>query len=195
MWVPEFKNILARAWHFSSSSDGASSDAARPFLTPEEFQAELAILGLSGKEFQLTDYAEALEEYLGLSIAISVIPDAHYPEIVRMLAQRGRMAQLRYREDPPGAAIFVLSSLPPIVRTLSLYHELGHLAAGDPLGTRRDGSAVGQPQPAGMRLARRPPLPNEEGREKEADMRAVYSLLAGSLGPEHYYAEKMYDVV
>ena len=143
MILSEFKNILARARRFLLSSDSARSDAARRFLTPEEFQTELAILGLSGKEFQPTDYAEALEEYLGLSIAINVIPDAHYPEITRMLAQRGRMAQLRYREDPPGAAIFVLSSLPPIVRTLSLYHELGHLAAGDPLGTRRDGSAGG----------------------------------------------------
>jgi hypothetical protein len=46
-----------------------------------------------------------------------------------------------------------------------------------------------------MRLARRPPLPDEEDREKEADMRAVYSLLAGSLGSRHYYAERMYDVV
>lgn len=193
MILPELKNVLTRARRFLSSSDGAISDAARRFLTPEEFQVELAILGLSGKEFHPTDYAVALEDYLGLRIAISVIPDAHYPEIARMLAQRGSMAQLRYREDPPGAAIFVLSSLPPIVRTLSLYHELGHLAAGDPLGARRYGPAVGQP--VGMRLARRPPLLDEEDREKEADMRAVYSLLAGSLGPRHYYAEKMYDVV
>jgi hypothetical protein len=53
--------------------------------------------------------------------------------------------------------------------------------------------AAQQAAATGERLARRPPLENEEAREEEADRRAIHALLAGTLGPENPYARRIYD--
>ena len=66
-----------------------------------------------------------------ISIAIHVIPDDWYPELSRRLAISGRLGELHYSEQLTLAAIFVPGSLPPLVSTLTILHELGHLAAGD----------------------------------------------------------------
>ena len=165
----------------------------RGLLSPEEFQAELVLLGLSGREFGPREYAEALGEKLGIQITICVLPDQHYPELTREMAQAGKVAELSYSEDPPGVVILAPSSLPPMVRTLSVYHELGHVAAGHPLEVWEGGARTDQLRHVPQRLARRPPVEDRGLCEQEADLRAAYSLLAGSLGPRNYYAEKMYD--
>jgi hypothetical protein len=90
---------------------------ARSLLTAAEFQEELAILGLSGRRFVPQDYADALGDYLNISINIHVIPDAWYPELSRRLAISGRLGELRYSEQLTLAAIFVPGSLPPLVLT------------------------------------------------------------------------------
>ena len=162
-------------------------------LSPEEFQAELAILGLSGREFGPREYAEILGEKLEMDITICVLADEHYPELTRKMARAGKVAELSYSEDLLGAVILVPSSLPPIVRTLSVYHELGHVAAGHPVEVWEGDAKTGRLEHVGRRLARRPPVEDRRLCEQEADLRAVYSLLAGSLGPRNYYAEKMYD--
>jgi hypothetical protein len=180
----------------------------RFLLTPEQFQEELAILGFSGKKFGPEEYSEALGDYLGLSIAIHVIPDAHYPEISRRLASSGRLAELRYSEELGIAAIIVPGSLPPLVLALTVLHELGHLAAGDhliePAETRRQehqSRPVGDTAHAtarvsrGKRLAQAPPLAEEGPREQEANLRASYALVAGCLGSESPYAHEMYNVL
>jgi hypothetical protein len=177
-------------------------------LTPEQFQEELAILSLSGRKFRPEEYAEALGDYLGISIAIHVIPDASYPELSRRLASSGRLAELRYSEDLSVAAIIVPGSLPPLVLALTVLHELGHLAAGDHLmesdeRRRSENSAgrVGETAFAtahvsrGKRLARAIPLAEENVREQEANLRASYTLVAGCLGDESPYAHEMYNVL
>src|SRR5687768_12424521 len=106
-------------------------NGSRFLLTAAEFQEELAILGLSGRRFEPEDYSDALAEYLEISITVQVIPDSWYPELSRLLALSGRLGELRYSEQLNMAAIFVPGSLPPLVLTLTILHELGHLAAGD----------------------------------------------------------------
>lgn len=105
------------------------------------------------------------------------------------------MAQLSYSEDPPTAVILAPSGLPSAVRALSIYHELGHVAAGDPLTVWEDGTKTGRYVWPDRRLAERPPLHNEELREREADLRAAYSVVAGSLGPDSPYAQGVHDAL
>jgi hypothetical protein len=184
------------------------SGTVRSLLTPEQFQEELAILRFSGKEFGPEEYSEALGKYLGISIAIHIIPDAHYPELSRHLATSGRLAELRYSEELSLAAIIVPGSLPPLVLALTILHELGHLAAGDHLIEpvdelqRRDLSEyAGETAFAtsrvsrGKRLALGLPLLEEDLREHEANLRASYTLVAGCLGNESPYAHEMYNVL
>lgn len=183
------------------------SVAARPLLTPEQFQEELAILGFSGKKFGPEEYSEALGDYLGISIAIHVIPDACYPELSRRLASSGRLAELRYSDELGIAAIIVPGSLPPLVLALTVLHELGHLAAGDHLIESAEDRHEHRNKHAGetafatsrvsrgKRLARALPFAEEDPREQEANLRASYALVAGCLGSESPYAHEMYNVL
>ena len=173
----------------------AESDCASTLVSPEEHQRELVVLGLSGRCFGAEDYAVALGEYLGVRISICVLAETRHPHIARMLATSGRMAQLSYSEDYSTAVVLVPSGLPPMVRTLRTYHELGHVAAGDPLEVWKDATRTGLYAPPSRRLARRPPLQDEELREREADLRAVYSVVAGSLGPDSPYAQEVYHAL
>ena len=176
-------------------------------LTAADFQEELAILGLSGRRFVPKDYADALGDYLGISINIHVIPDDWYPELSRRLAISGRLGELRYSEQLTLAAIFVPGSLPPLVSTLTILHELGHLAAGDVLivpseevSGSHDPHAEGatfitSPVRKGKKLARGFPFAEEALREREANMRASYALFAGCLGSDSPYAYAMFSVL
>jgi len=176
-------------------------------LTAADFQEELAILGLSGRRFVPKDYADALGDYLGISINIHVIPDNWYPELSRRLAISGRLGELCYSEQLTLAAIFVPGSLPPLVSTLTILHELGHLAAGDVLilpsedvggshGLHAEEAAfMTSPVRKGKKLARGSPFAEEALREREANMRASYALFAGCLGSDSPYADAMFSVL
>lgn len=180
---------------------------ARPMLTAEQFQEELAVLGLSGKEFGPEEYAEALGTYLGISIAVHIIPDLQYPELSRRLASSGRIGELRYSEELGIAVIMVPGSLPSLVSILTVLHELGHLAAGDLLIKPNRGLHVATPESPRerefptvridrrKRLARGFPFANVHLRESEANLRASYALTAGCLGSLSPYALKMHDVL
>lgn len=175
-------------------------------LTQEQFQSELVVLGLFGVRFSSRCYADALSRYLDLPISVHVVPDSRHPAVARRLALSGRLAELRLceRDGVSEASILVPESLPPLVFALSVLHELGHLASGDhladPLRTSSsdldrgvsNGDVVSG---GGRRLARRPPLPDERLREKEADLRASFALVAGCLGEEHPCAHRMYDIL
>ena len=176
-------NVVRRARQFWTSGGWANENQECPFLTHEQFQEELVKLGLSGEEFGPKEYAEALDRHLGIVITICVFPDNDYPELVRTLARSGTVAELCYSSDRRTAVILAPESLPPVVRTLAIYHELGHLVAGD------------LSEDPARRLARRPPHSIERLREEEADLRAEYALLAGSLGPASPFSEKMYNVL
>ncbi|MDQ3863286.1 MAG: hypothetical protein M3317_07280 [Actinomycetota bacterium] len=170
-------------------------------LTAAEFQEELAILGLSGRRFEPEDYSDALGEYLNISIVVHVIPDSWYPELSRRLAISGLLGELRYSEQLSMAAIFVPGSLPPLVLTLTILHELGHLAAGDLLIEPDDQHAEEAKfttlplKKRGKKLARGYPFAAESLREREANLRASYALFAGCLGDDSPYAHDMYDVL
>ncbi len=175
-------------------------------LTAAEFQEELAILGLSGRTFEPEDYSDALGDYLNISITVHVIPDSWHPELSRLLALSGRLGELRYSEQLNMAAIFVPGSLPPLVLTLTILHELGHLAAGDLLIEPDEQSEeVDQhaeqatfetlPLKKGKKLARGYPFADESLREREANLRASYALFAGCLGDDSPYAHDMHDVL
>ena len=176
---------------------------AEDLLSPEAFQAELAILGLSGHTFGPEEYAASLGEYLFLEIDICVIPDADYPGLKRKWALLGPLAELRYFKGTRQVAVLVPGSLPPLALALTILHELGHLAAGDHLidwSTEDDARQTGVDSlfasiHPGRRLAQRLPLRNEHHREREADLRASYALIAGCLGADSPYAVRMFDVL
>jgi hypothetical protein len=200
---------MGNFWHHFRDAIGARPQAngSRPLLTAADFQEELAILGLSGRRFVPEDYADALGDYLGISINIHVIPDDLYPDLSRRLAISGRLGELRYSEQLTLAAIFVPGSLPPLVSTLTILHELGHLAAGDVLivSSEEVGGAQGQhaegerfvtsPVSKGKKLACGSPFAEEALREREANMRASYALFAGCLGSDSPYADAMFSVL
>lgn len=208
-FVTKLRGEMGTRWHHFRDTIGARSQGhgSRPLLTAADFQEELAILGLSGRRFVPKDYADALGDYLSISINIHVIPDDWYPELSRRLAISGRLGELRYSEQLTLAAIFVPGSLPPLVSTLTILHELGHLAAGDVLivpSEEVDGShgqhAEGEtfmtsPIRKGKKLARGSPFAEETLREREANMRASYALFAGCLGSDSPYADAMFSVL
>ena len=197
-----FLNRLTGIWGPLRNLSAARSrvNGSRSLLTAAEFQEELAILGLSGRRFEPEDYSDALGGYLNISIAVHVIPDSWYPELSRQLAISGLLGELRYSEQMNMAAIFVPGSLPPLVLTLTILHELGHLAAGDLLIEPDDQhdeetEFTTLPLKKGKKLARGNPFAEESLREREANLRASYALFAGCLGDENPYAHDMYDVL
>ena len=208
-FVTALQGEIGTFWHHFrvAISTRSQPNGSRPLLTAADFQEELAILGLSRRRFVPKDYADALGDYLGISINIHVIPDDWYPELSRRLAISGRLGELRYSEQLTLAAIFVPGSLPPLVSTLTILHELGHLAAGDVLivpseevdgshGSHAEGATfMTSPVRKGKKLARGSPFAEEALREREANMRASYALFAGCLGSDSPYADAMFSVL
>jgi hypothetical protein len=201
-------NRLAGFWRLLRNLSAARSrvNATRSLLTAAQFQEELSILGLSGLKFEPEDYSDALADFLDISIAVHVIPDSWYPELTRLLALSGRLGELRYSERMNMAAIFIPGSLPPLVLTLTILHELGHLAAGDLLidfdeqpdeddQHAEEVKFTTLPLKKGKKLARGDPFAEESLREREANLRASYALFAGCLGDESPHAYDMYDVL
>jgi len=197
MWRP-FRNL--------GTAPRPRAEGTRSLLTAAEFQEELAILGLSGRRFEPEDYSDALADYLDISITVHVIPDSWYPELSRLLALSGRLGELRYSEPMNLAVILVPGSLPPLVLTLTILHELGHLAAGDLLIEPDDqpdeddldpygATFETLPLKKGKKLARGYPFARESLREREANLRASYALFAGCLGDDSPHAYDMYDVL
>lgn len=207
--IGTFCGEIGTFWRHFRDIGGARSQTlgSRSLLTAAEFQEELAILGLSGRRFDPKDYVDALGDYLDISINIHVIPDDWYPELSRRLAVSGRLGKLRYSEQLTLAAIFVPGSLPPLVLTLTILHELGHLAAGDLLIEPSQEAGGPRHQRAeetkfatsstrkGEKLARGFPFAEEAFREREANLRASYALFAGCLGDDSPYAYAMYSVL
>ncbi len=101
------------------------------------------------------------------------------------------MAELIYLSDPPGVTILLPSSLPPLLFNLTAYHELAHLAAGH---YSPDPAEAPNWQSTRYLSSRAPPADTRQ-REQEANLRARYALLAGSLGPRNPYHQDMYDVL
>lgn len=208
--MPELASECLRLIRRGPNGNSGVREEAPPsrcFITPEEFQEELIILGLSGKTFVPQDYVSALSCFLGISISVHVIPDVDHPELARQLALSGRLGEVRYSDDLRLAAILVPESLPHLVFDLTVFHELGHLAAGDLLVPQRpdEGAApVWEADAARLptvrvrrerRIARGMPFAAEAAREHEANLRASYAFTAGCLGEESPYVHGMYQVL
>jgi hypothetical protein len=187
--MPGLKRALRRLSGSRSETDGV--DINPSWLSPEEFQNELVALGLSGKFFTPATYAAALEAHTDLKIRFGCLRDEQWPQFSRGLARSGTMAELIYCSDPPAVTILLPGSLPPLLFNLTAYHELGHIAAGHhSLGP----TEAPRCKPK-QHLSRRIPIMDQEQEEHEADLRARYALLAGSLGPRNPYYQDMYDVL
>jgi len=192
-----------RRWLKGSGLGERVSPATRGFLTQEQFQEELVVLGLSDRPFGPKEYADALGDHLGVTISIDVVPDAEHPLLSRELARRGITGETRYRADLARAQIIVPGSLPPLALIFTLLHELGHLAAGDlfidphhtGLTPVRSSGMPTLETPDARRLAYGSPFARAIDREHEANLRAGYAFVAGCLGIENPYAQRMYDIL
>lgn len=187
--------LLGRGRRGEKAGYGTVDGGSRPYLTPAAFHEELAVLGLSCRPYGSEDYAQALATHLGLEILIDVFKDEVDPLLARELARSGKLAETSYAFDPPSAVVLIPGSLPPLSRTLALYHELGHLAAGDPTEVVEGGRKTGPWRTPPRRLAAAAPFAAEEHREREADLRAEYAALAATLGPSNPYARDPYDLL
>ena len=188
--MPSLKGSLRRLTS-GSRSDADGLDTIPAALSPEEFQNELVALGLSGQYFTPATYAAALEAHTGLKIRFRCLCDEQWPQFSRGLARSGTMAELIYCGDPPEVTILLPSSLPTLLFNLTAYHELGHVAAGHySLGPIE----IPRCKPARSLSGRVPPTEHNR-KEHEADLRARYALVAGSLGPRNPYYLDTYDVL
>ncbi len=192
-----------RRWLRRSGDAEREQPAARGFLTQEQFQEELVVLGLSDQTFGPREYADALGKRLNLTVSVDVVPDAAHPLLSRELARKGVTGEILYRADLARVHVMVPGSLPPLALIFTLLHELGHLAAGDLFVDPHD---VGVPpeQPQGLptlrvsgenRLAQGLPFAQAKHREHEANLRAGYAFVAGCLGSENPYTQRMYDIL
>lgn len=169
--LPKLGAVLRRG---QDVQDGAHRTA------PEEFELELVELGLSGKRFEPSMYAEALGMRLGTRILFRLVDPAEDPASLRRFALEGQLASARYLRERNVVLVSLPSNLPPFLLSLVTLHELAHVAAGDVI--------------EGRRLSRRAPLDEAEAREEEADARARHLYLAGSLGAINPYAVALHRI-
>ena len=159
-------------------------------LSFEQFVYELALLRLKGTHFSAEDYARALAKFLGTPIRlqtltdhVSLDPDSLEARAVRRdLAISGHMGQTKMMHDDAGNVSYLILYLDDLhwwLREHTLFHELGHVAAGH---YRAVPSVPTKVQTRVPRVAERAPVADHCLQEDEADLRANYSLLAGSLG-------------
>ncbi len=157
--------------------------------TFEQFVHELALLGLEGAYLTAESYAAALAKYLRTPIRIETITNhvslnpasLEARSLRRELAVTGHMGatKLLTREGELSYLILYLDDLDWWLREHTLFHELGHIAAGH---FREMPSVPARTRRLVSRLADRPPVKDPDLREDEADLRANYALLASSLG-------------
>jgi hypothetical protein len=152
-------------------------------LTFADFLEELDRLGLKGETFGPHDYADALAGRLRIRMEIELVDVDENPEAALAFKREGKTACVWYDKATDLARVLVLSNLPPLEMTAAIYHELGHLAAGDPLVLYRNGKATKQAEALPRRLARRSPSMRRKVVEREAQLRENYALTAGALGP------------
>lgn len=159
-------------------------------LTFEQFVYELALLGLKDVHFSAEDYARALARFMRTPVRLQTLtgyvnlgPDSLEARAVRRdLAASGHMGLTKMTYDDEGNVsydILYLDDLDWWLREHTLFHELGHVAAGQ---HRAVPSVPSKVRPRVPRLTERAPARDDRAREDEADLRANYSLLAGSLG-------------
>jgi hypothetical protein len=178
---------------FESGSDeerrAALEALASERLPFEEYVLELTLLGLRGRKHSPDEYAAALGTRVRKRVGISVLSNAEFflgaDDAVDVDGSFGRLV---FAAEGDEARIEVPAGLSPWLHQFTVGHELGHLAAGHP--PRTTAGAQSRAEPPLHRLARRPPLVSglppdalDDLYEAEADLRAQYAIITGSLGP------------
>ncbi len=159
-------------------------------LTWPGYVEELKALGLFNVCFGPELYAGRLSRRIGVGIRIQRLEEVGNPLILKRLAEERIAAGLFVRPEPrPMAWIVYAESFSPAEELLSQYHELGHLAQGDPVYPARL-LARGGPERADGPPWRPPnplsPTPPARLKEAQAEARAEYSMVAGLYGALMY---------
>lgn len=157
-------------------------------LSLDGFVEELKVLGLAGACFDPPLYANRLSDALKLPIHLRRLEEVEHPLLLKRLEEQRITGGLFVRSGPSPAAWVVYPEGPCFAdELLSQFHELGHLA-GDHLIPparlllRDDGTAQTRPWSAPNPLAVNPCPEPGEATERDAELRAEYSVLAGFLG-------------
>lgn len=155
--------------------------------TYSEFIAELVRLKLKGVEFDAEEYARRLAWYMGVRIEVVSISEMLASRELPLTAWEAKLVEKSMVDndllgearwyagwDPPTYIVIVADDLGWFLRQATIFHELGHLAAGHHF---KDGSIAGV-----RKLADGKPPRNKKQREEEADIRGDYAVAAGNLG-------------
>jgi hypothetical protein len=185
----------------------AVSGANRP-LRFLDFLDELRLLGLQGRYFSWEEYRDRLQSHLGIKVLVRFLDDP----LVRMALLGDDLGRV-YRDEETGDALVLVSGQLEEFEVLEvIYHELGHVAGGHPLpyGNVVEGLSMGSfdvpsfdPESEGdtghsgwwnpPRSVLGPTAPRDEGYcEREATMRAEFSILAGHYGYDSDRADESF---
>ena len=164
----------------------------------EEYVLELALLDLRGRKFSPEGYAAALGSHIHKRVEIAVLSKAEFELGAHQGAEvDGSFGRLVFVAEDDEVRVEVPAGLSPWLHQFTVSHELGHLAAGHPPRvpipssiTQPRETAVNRAEPSPNRLARKPPIVTglqsealDSLYEAEADLRAQYAIITGSLGP------------
>lgn len=178
-------------------TNAAIRDANRPlrFLA---FLDELRLLGLHDRYFSWEEYRDRLQSRLGIKVLVRFLDDP----LARMALLGDDLGRV-YRDEETGDALVLVSGQLDKFEVLEvIYHELGHVAGGHPLpyGKVIEGLSMGsfdvpswETESEGdlwqggwwdpPRSILGPPAPRDEDYcERDATLRAEYSILAGHYG-------------
>lgn len=181
-----------------------------------DFNAELKVLRLAGRTYDVTQYAQRLADYLVLVIKVVACDDVKNPLLQAQMAYYGIGGGLFYEPATRTAWIVVPTSLDMKAQVLVVYHELAHIAAGHPfkraqvLQAQAHEKNLSEAFPGDFRqrddglfepanrLARQPIPDTSDAHcalarcEDEADVRARYALKAGLYGENIYYRDEFF---
>ena len=177
----------------------------RPPLAFADFMRELKLLRLAGTQFWPRDYAQRLADYCSMSIKLTRCNDVEYPLLQAKLLHHRIGGGLFLEPHSRTAWIVVPDSLDTMTQIRIAFHELGHLAAGDPYGRRFLLRSDDQAGPLPMvelrddgkyyplvRLSKREPSGSYEQCEDEANLRTNYAVKAGFFGEQIYYRDEFF---
>lgn len=162
-----------------------------------DFVKEIIKLQLRGVRFDHSIYAQALSEHIKATIditSVSALADVG-PWARRYIGKhvydQGFLGETVYfgsfrGSERPYFLVVVADDLPWNLRRHTIFHELGHIAAGHRFveaGRSAASEHTVARQPAVRRLAARRPFSHHAVVEEEAEVRARYSILLADAGP------------
>ena len=180
-----------------------------------DFNAELKVLHLAGRTYDVTQYAQRLADFVGLVIKVVSCNDVDDPLLQAQMAYHGIGGGLFYEPATSTVWIVVPTSLDMKAQVLLVYHELAHIAAGHPFKRAQVLHKQAQEyltaayprhfrkrsdclyEPTRLLAQRRCPDTGDSQStlarcEHEADARARFALKAGLYGEHIYYRDEFF---